>query len=148
MMEVVLPPCQTPGHPNHHGGELSTRPTYAEQLITTVGLPCAPPKAAAPLRASAGVYVSAEASGVVADADVLRDYAAVAARAGGRLGECESLAYFKPMVRVGDAVVGPAEADDFPTWLAGFMLHAPTVDEAIARAKALNDEVVARVTVA
>lgn len=108
-----------------------------EHLLCTVGLPCHPPKAPAPLRASAGVYVSAEATGIVTDDDVLRHYA----------GSSEFV-YLKPMVKEGDSVLGPLDAADFPTWLCGFMLTAPTAHEAIARAKAVNDDIVARVRVA
>ena len=78
--------------------------------------------------------MSAEASGRVTSVDVLDSY--------GRL----DFVYFKPMVEVGDRVLGPQEASDFPTWLCGFMLNAPTVKEAIAKAQAVNDDVVERVT--
>ena len=107
-----------------------------EQLLCTVGLPCRPPKAAAPLQASAGVYTSAEASGVVANADVLAEYV-----------DKDVFEYFHPFVAPGDTVVGPAEASDFPTWLCGYMLHAPSVREAIDAAQKVNDDVVRRVQV-
>ena len=45
----------------------------------------------------------------------------------------------------GDAVVGPAEAADFPTWLAGFMLTGPSSKHAIKRAHEVNDDIVRRV---
>ena len=51
------------------------------------------------------------------------------------------------MVQEGDSVIGPRDAADFPTWLCGFMLSAPTAQKAIARAKAVNDDIVARVHV-
>lgn len=107
-----------------------------EHLLTTVGIRCRPPKSPTALRASAGVYVSAEASGVVTDASVLREYA-----------PNPEFVYLKPLVAVGDSVLGPQDASDFPTWLCGFMLNAPTVAEAIARARAINDDIVARTRV-
>lgn len=110
-----------------------------EHLITSVGLPCHPRKSSMPLRASAGVYVSAEASGVVTDADVLRECADAAKSAS------SDFVYFRPFVGVGDTVVGPEEASDFPTWLCGFMLNAPTAAQAIKCAQTLNDDIVARV---
>lgn len=105
-----------------------------EHLLATVGVHRPPPKAEKPLRASAGIYVSAEASGVVSNVDVLREHACA-----------KEYTYFHPMVEVGDEVLGPADASDFPTWLCGFMLSAPNAEMAIARAKAVNDDVVARV---
>lgn len=105
-----------------------------EQLLCTVGLPCRPPKATAPLQATAGVYTSAEASGVVTNADVLAEYE-------GR----DGFEYFRPFVAPGDEVVGPAEASDFPTWLCGYMLRAPSAREAIDAAQKVNDDVVRRI---
>lgn len=105
-----------------------------EHLLATVGAHRPPPKAEKPLRASAGIYVSAEASGVVSNVDVLKAKA-----------RSKEFTYFHPMVEVGDEVLGPTDAADFPTWLCGFMLSAPNAELAIARAKAVNDEVVANV---
>ena len=122
-----------------------------EHLLTSCGLPCTPPKAPRPLRASAGIYVSAEASGTVGDDAVLREYVAAGLGAKhGHPGDEDSVprfSYFTPMVTAGDAVLGPADAADFPTWLCGFMLHAPSADKAIALAKRVNDDVVARVAI-
>ena len=108
-------------------------------LLATCGLPCNPPKAATPLRCSAGVYTSAEATGTVRNVDVLKEYC---------LSSPIDFDYMRPLVSVGDAVVGPLDASDFPTWLCGYMLHAPTVEQAIALAQEVNDTVVAKVAVA
>ena len=53
--------------------------------------------------------------------------------------------YMRPLVSVGDKVIGPSEAADFPTWLAGFMLTGPSSKHAIKRAQEVNDDIVRRV---
>eukprot|EP00966_Prymnesium_polylepis_P278392 6432619-Prymnesium_polylepis.2 len=88
-----------------------------EHLLATVGIGGPPPKAAAPLRASAGVYTSTERSGVVRDAAVLAEYARAAASPDAEF------AYFRPLVQEGDGLQGPRDASDFPTWL-----HAARAD--------------------
>lgn len=107
-----------------------------EHLLASCGIRCRPPKASAPLRAIAGVYVSAEVSGVVNDDAVLEEYAG---------STNHGFLYFTPSVSVGSEVLGPEDATDFPTWLCGYMLEAPTVEEAVTRAQAVNDDVVARI---
>ena len=122
-----------------------------EHLLATVGLRCRPPKASEPLCASAGIYVSAEASGVVTQTDVLAQYAQLAQLAKapdaskGGVEQPLDFAYFKPLVARGERVLGPRDAADFPSWLCGFMLHAPTPQDAITRAMALNHDIVRRV---
>ena len=125
-----------------------------EHLISSLGLPCAPPKSARPLRASAGVYTSAEATGEVRDVSVLEEYTRMALNAASHHHAARSdddaairFEYFRPFVGVGDKVVGPTDAADFPTWLCGYMLTASSAEEAIALAKRVNDDVVARLVV-
>jgi hypothetical protein len=100
----------------------------------------------APPRERGRVRECRDASGTVADVAVLREYTALCALP--ILATSANWRYFRPLVACGDEVVGPADASDFPTWLAGFMLHAPTAREAIAQAQEVNDGIVKRVRIA
>merc|ERR1712187_963917 len=109
-----------------------------EHLLATVGIPCKPPKAQAPLQYTGGVYPSVEMSGVIHDVDVLNEYLP---------SKRKDIVYMTPMVQPGDAVLGPKDAIEFPSWICGYMCTAATLEEAISKAQMINDDIVAKVKI-
>merc|ERR1712187_430228 len=109
-----------------------------EHLLATVGIPCSPPKAQSPLQYTGGVYPSVEMSGMIQDTDVLNEYLP---------SKRKDIVYMTPLVQPGDVALGPQDAIEFPTWICGYMCTAATVEEAIKKARHLNDDIVAKVTI-
>merc|ERR1712151_379874 len=109
-----------------------------EHLLATAGLPCSPPKAQAPLQYTGGVYPSVEMTGIIEDTNVLNEYLP---------SKRKDIVYMTPMVQPGDTALGPKDAVEFPTWICGYMCTAATVEEAIKKAKHLNDDIVAKVII-
>merc|ERR1712187_185304 len=109
-----------------------------EHLLATVGIPCRPPKAQAPLEYTAGVYPSVEMAGVIHDVDVISEYTPT---------KRDDIVYMNQIVQPGDAALGPKDAVEFPTWICGYMCTAPSVQEAIEKAKQINDDIVAKVNI-
>merc|ERR1712048_1210874 len=109
-----------------------------EHLLATAGIHCCPPKAHAPLQFTGGVYPSVEMSGGIQDTEVLNEYLP---------SKRQDIVYMTPLVESGDIALGPIDAIEFPTWICGYMCTAPTVEEAIDKAKHINDDIVAKVTI-
>merc|ERR1712048_884546 len=109
-----------------------------EHLLATAGIPCKPPKAQAPLQYTGGVYPSVEQSGEILDTKVLDEYLP---------SKRSDIVYMTPLVEPGDAALGPKDAVEFPTWICGYMCTAPSVQEAIEKAKQINDDIVAKVNI-
>merc|ERR1712151_338080 len=109
-----------------------------EHLLATVGIACCPPKAETPLQYTSGVYPSVEMSGVIQNTDIINEYLPT---------KRKDIVYMTSLVEPGDAALGPKDAVEFPTWICGYMCTAPSVQEAIEKAKQINDDIVAKVNI-
>jgi carnosine synthase len=91
-----------------------------EAIFVAMGIPSRPLVSASPLQAIAYYVVPAQKSGTVAAFPPLDD-----------LRGQDDVVWAKPMVKVGDKVVGPA--DGLPTWLVDLMVTKTTAKEAYDR---------------
>jgi len=104
-----------------------------EQLMSVVGLPLAPHASAHPQTCIAEYCVNAKVTGVLRGDDYLAPYQ-------GR----PDVLYAIPLVEPGHKCV--CVEDGLPTWVCELMVQARTVEEAIARMKALEAQLVLPIT--
>jgi carnosine synthase len=98
-----------------------------ETLFAALGIPARPPVPKEPLTSVAYCYVNAERSGTAGDLQAL-----------GELVKRDKVVWAKPLVKPGDAVVGPA--DGLPTWLADLFVEGRSPTEALEFLLALQKE--------
>jgi len=98
-----------------------------ETLFAALGIPARPPVPKEPLTSVAYCYVNAERSGTAGDLQAL-----------GELVKRDKVVWAKPLVKPGDAVVGPD--DGLPTWLADLFVEGRSPSEALEFLLALQKE--------
>jgi len=98
-----------------------------ETLFAALGIPARPPVPKEPLMSVAYCYVNAERSGTAGDLKAL-----------GELVKRDKVVWAKPLVKPGDAVVGPS--DGLPTWLADLFVEGKSPKEALDFLLALQAE--------
>merc|ERR1740121_3071887 len=98
-----------------------------ETLFAALGIPARPPVPKAPLSSVAYCYANAERSGTAGD---LKDLEKLLKR--------DNVVWAKPLVKPGDAVVGPN--DGLPTWLADLFVEGRSPKEALDFLLALQAE--------
>jgi len=98
-----------------------------ESLFVCLGIPARPVVPEMPLEATAYYVVPAMTSGTVEVMPRLAD-----------LRDRKGVVWAKPLVDVGDRIVGPAEG--LPTWLVDIMVTKPTAQEALDFVFKLEEE--------
>ena len=98
-----------------------------EHLFASLSIPTRPPKSKEPLMAMAEMSINAPFTGVIVDDSFMAAYEADA-----------DVLYAKPLVKVGDKVVGPDQG--LPSWLGEIAVRKPTLEGAIAFIKELEEK--------
>ncbi|KAI8465404.1 MAG: glutathione synthetase ATP-binding domain-like protein [Monoraphidium minutum] len=99
-----------------------------EQLLASCGLPCAPPRPAAPLACIAEYGIVAPRSGVLADHSFVEKWASH-----------PDVVYCRALADVGAKLTGLT--DGFPSWIADVMVRKATPEEAVAFVKSVHDDI-------
>lgn len=121
--------CRMGGGPVHTMNRLVWGVDLAEeQLLCTAGIPSRPPVAAKPLASIAEFSVNAMRTGLLRNVDFLERYQ----------GDADVL-YARALVEPGSKVV--CVSDGLPTWVCELMVQKPTVDEAIAFVKTMEEQI-------
>jgi len=98
-----------------------------ETLFIALGIPSRPVVSKTPLHPVAYCYVNAKKSGVMGSTDCIKD-----------LAKQDGVVWAKPLVRPGDAVVGPD--DGLPTWLCDLLVTKDTSRDALNFLLKMQDE--------
>ena len=105
-----------------------------EQLLCSAGIPCRPPVAAKPLVNIAEYSVNAMKTGILKNTDFLAQYQGI-----------DDVLYARELIEPGSKVVGAK--DGLPTWVCELMVTKPSVDDAIAFVKKMEEDIQAAIVI-